>query len=122
MDFTAKEREWKTIEDKTKREEVMDLQWNIFANTLAQIELPRLSYLNGGFNYRIPLPGAIIKDGKLLANIEFPGLELRYTTDGTEPDLNSTKYKNPINVTGEVRMKAFDASGKSSRTIILNIL
>ena len=100
----------------------MDLQWNIFANTLAQIELPRLSYLNGGFNYRIPLPSTIIKDGKLLANIEFPGLELRYTTDGTEPDLNSTKYKNPINVTSEIRMKAFDTSGKRSRTIILNIL
>jgi len=118
----AKEREWETIENKIEREKVMDLQWNIFANTLAQKELPRLSYLNGGFNYRIPLPGAIIKDGKLLANIEFPGLELRYTTDGTEPDLNSTKYKNPINVTSEIRMKAFDTSGKRSRTIILNIL
>ena len=97
----------------------MDLQWNIFANTLAQKELPRLSYLYGGFNYRIPLPGAIIKDGKLLANIEFPGLELRYTTDGTEPDINSKLYENPITVSSEVKMKAFDASGKSSRTIVI---
>jgi hexosaminidase len=92
----AKERVWETIENKTERQKVMNSEWNVFANTLAQKELPRLSYLNDGFNYRIPLPGAVIKDGKLLANIEFPGLELRYTTDGAEPDIKSQLYKMPI--------------------------
>lgn len=116
----AKERQWETIEDKIRREKMMDLQWNIFANTLAQKELPRLSYLNGGYNYRIPLPGAIIENGKLLANVEFPGLELRYTTDGSEPNINSIKFESPITVSGEVRMKAFDTSGNSSRTVVLN--
>ncbi len=114
----AKERVWETIEDKDTRESAMDVQWNVFANTMAQKELPRLSYLNGGYNYRIPLPGAIIENGKLLANIEFPGLELRYTTDGSEPTVNSTKYLGPVDVTGEVKVKAFDASGKASRTSI----
>ncbi len=116
----AKERVWETMEDKEEREKAMNSQWNLFANTLAQKELPRLSYQNGGYNYRIPLPGAILENGKLLANIEFPGLELRYTTDGSEPVISSTKYEGPIGVSGKVRMKAFDASGKGSRTIVLN--
>ncbi len=113
----SKERAWETIDDKSKREKVMDSQWNVFSNTLAQKELPRLSFLNGGYNYRVPLPGAIIENGKLIANIEFPGLELRYTTDGSEPTINSTLYKVPVKISGKIRMKAFDASGKSSREI-----
>jgi hexosaminidase len=118
----AQERVWETIEDKEKREAEMLAQWNVFANTMAQKELPRLSYLNDGYNYRIPLPGAVIANGKLMANIEFPGLELRYTTDGSEPDVNSTKYVGPVDVTGEVKVKAFDASGKASRTSIAHTI
>ena len=116
----ARERDWESIEDDIKRENALNMQWNVFANTLAQSELPRYSYLKGSYNYRIPLPGAIIEKGILMANIEFPGLELRFTTDGSEPTVNSIKYINPINVNREVRMKAFDSSGKSSRTIIVN--
>ena len=115
----AKDRVWESIDDKGKREKVMNSQWNVFANTLAQKELPRLSYMNGGYNYRVPLPGAIIENGKLQANIEFPGLELRYTTDGSEPDANSVKYEGPVDVSGQVRMRAFDASGKANRSIVL---
>ena len=116
----TKKREWENIEDKAEREKVINFQWNIFANTLAQQELPRLSYLNGGYNYRIPLPGAIIENGKLQANIEFPGLELRYTTDDSEPNVNSAKYEEPIKVSGTIKIRAFDVSGKSSRTVVLN--
>ncbi|MCG8306340.1 MAG: family 20 glycosylhydrolase [Cytophagales bacterium] len=113
----AKERKWETIESAEVREKLMDEQWNVFANTLAQKELPRLSYLNGSYNYRIPLPGAVIEGGKLMANTEFPGLELRYTTDGSEPSSSARLYEGPVEVTGTVRMKAFDSSGKSSREI-----
>jgi hexosaminidase len=115
----AKERNWESIDDKYAREKAMDAEWNIFANTLAQKELPRLSYVNGSYNYRLPLPGAVIEDGKLKANIEFPGLDLRYTTDGTEPNDNSTLFEGPVEIQGQVRMKAFDASGKSSRNIVI---
>ena len=113
----AKERKWELIENSDQREILMADQWNVFANTLAQKELPRLSYLNGSYNYRIPLPGAIIENGVLKANIEFPGLELRYTIDGSEPTHTSIKYEGPAEVSGKIRMKAFDSSGKSSREI-----
>ncbi len=116
----AKEREWEIIENKNKREKSIEFHWNIFANTLAQKELPRLNYMNNGYNYRIPLPGAILENGELIANIEFPGLELRFTTDGTEPNLKSSIYDGPIKVNSQIKMKAFDASGKSSRTVVVD--
>lgn len=37
------ERSWETIADKTTREKVIQTGWNVFVNTLAQKELPRLS-------------------------------------------------------------------------------
>jgi hexosaminidase len=118
----AKERRWELIDNDERRERLMDDQWNIFANTLAQKELPRLNYLNGSYNYRIPLPGAIIENGMLMANIEFPGLELRFTTDGTEPDISSTLYAAPVEVNSPIRMKAFDSSEKASREIVPEII
>ena len=116
----AKERNWESNENKKSREQEMQKQWNTFANSLAGQELPRLKYLNSGYNYRIPLPGAVIDDGKLLANIEFPGLDIRYTTDGSEPDENSEPYTSPIKATEVIKLKAFDKSGKSSRTVTVN--
>lgn len=116
----AKERDWETIENKNEREQSMNFHWNIFANTLAQKELPRLSYFNNGYNYRLPLPGAIKENGKLLANIEFPGLELRYTIDGSEPNSNSIVFTGPVEVSSKIKMKAFDTSGKGSRTIVID--
>jgi hexosaminidase len=75
--------------------------------------------LNRGYNYRVPTPGAIIEDGKLKVNVEYPGLIVRYTTDGMEPTINSPKYENPVTVTDTVLLKSFDSSGKFSRTVKL---
>jgi hexosaminidase len=107
------------IENEQQREEVINEDYNKFANVVAQKELPRLGLLNGGYNRRISLPGAVIKEGKLYANTEFPGLEIRYTTDGSEPDVNSALYDKSVSVSGEVRLKAFDSSGKGSRTVVV---
>jgi hexosaminidase len=84
---------------------------------LAKKELPRLSYLNSGYHYRVPSPGAIVENGKLKANVEYPGLIIRYTTDGTEPTINSLRYETPVEITGTVLLKCFDVSGKSSRSV-----
>ena len=113
----TKERSWETISNQASREKAMEEGWNVFANTLAQKELPRLNKLFGGYNYRVPTPGAKIIDGKLHANSTFPGLVLRYTTDGSEPTKSSQIYKEPVLVSGKVILKAFDASGKTSKTV-----
>ena len=114
------ERKWETIENFEQREKAIADQWNIFANTLGQKELPRLSYLNGGYNYRVPLPGAVIEEGQLKANVEFPGLTIRYTTDGSEPDENASVYEGPVQVSDTVKLKSFDAAGKASRASVVS--
>jgi hexosaminidase len=112
----AAERPWETIENREAREKSIQTGWNIFANTLAQKDMPRLATLNGGYNYRVPMPGAVIENGTLKANVELPGLAIRYTTDGSEPTAQSTVYTAPVAVTGAVKLKSFDAAGRSSRT------
>jgi len=89
-------------------------QWNEFANQVGQRELDRLAYL--GYNTRLPLPGAVVKGGVLKANVNFPGLAIRYTTDGSAPNEHSARYAGPVAVKGEVKLRSFDASVRGSRT------
>lgn len=114
----AKPRNWESQSDPDIRKRQMDEGWNLFANQLAKRELPRLSGIFGGYNYRIPQPGAVIEDGMLKANIEYPGLIIRYTTDGTEPQRNSMIYEGPVRVSGKVTLKAFDLTGRSGRSVV----
>ncbi|PHN02956.1 family 20 glycosylhydrolase [Flavilitoribacter nigricans] len=95
-------------------------EWEKFANALGQRELIHLDYLSGGYNYRIPTPGAKIENGKAMANVPFPGLTIRYTTDGSEPSTASTLYAEPVAVDSLVCFKAFDQRGRSSRMICVN--
>lgn len=113
----AAPRRWETIEDRTERERAIASEWNVFANTLGQRDLPRLSYLNGGYSYRIPPPGAVIRNGLLHANVAFPGLIIRYSTNGEEPDESSPVYTNPVRVSGPVIVKCFDRAGHSGRAV-----
>src|SRR5690606_10039989 len=101
----AAPRERETIEDATVREKAGDRDWNGCANALGQKELPRLRYLNGGYKYRRAPPGVVVREGVLYANTEFPGVQIRYTTDGTEPDLTSAVWSSPVKVTGTVKVK-----------------
>ena len=110
------ERDWETIEEQEEREKATLEKWNIFTNILARKELPRLNYIFGGYTYRIPLPGAMVENGLLKANVEFPGLDLRYTTDGSDPTIESSLFTGPVEVSGTVKIRAFDAAGNNSRT------
>lgn len=114
----TKSRPWENQKKADLRKQQMDEGWNVFANALGKRELPKLSKIFGGYNYRIPQPGAVIEDGMLKANVEYPGLAIRYTTDGSEPSIQSPVYSEPTEVSGEVKLKAFDKAGRSSRTIV----
>ncbi|HEY5510329.1 MAG TPA: family 20 glycosylhydrolase [Prolixibacteraceae bacterium] len=113
------ERKWETVENKSQRDLLLSKDWNIIANALAARELPRLSKMNGGYNYRVPMSGVLVKDGMLYANVQFPGLEIRYTTDGSEPSINSLLYNGPVKISGIVRLKSFVKNGLSSRTSVV---
>jgi len=116
----ARERNWETMPEDDRSHAEIDRQWNIFANTMARRDLPRLSYIFGGYNYRIPPPGAVIENGRLQASATYPGLVIRYTLDGSEPTIYSPVYSEPVSVNGRnVLIAAFDESGRKSRTIKL---
>ena len=53
----AKSPAWAEIDDAAERRRQIDNDWNRFANRLGQIELPRLDFLAGGVQYRLPPPG-----------------------------------------------------------------
>jgi hexosaminidase len=97
----------------------MDAAWNRFANIVGQREMPRLDYIFGGFNYRLPPPGAVIKEGMLYANIDFPGLSVHYTMDGSEPGTDSPVYTGPVEVSGKVTLRSFDTRGRGSRISVV---
>jgi hexosaminidase len=112
--------EWGNMEDTGQRMEAMYRDMNRFFNLAAQQEMPRLDHIFGGFNYRLPPPGAVLKDGLLYANTNFPGITIRYTTDGLEPDSGSPLYTEPVAVSGEVMLRSFDSRGRGSRISVIH--
>ena len=112
------ERAWAAEPAWSDGNEVLQAEdWNGFTNTLGQIELKKLDHKFGGIGYRIPLPGAKFIGNELHANTGFPGLEIRYTIDGSEPDRNSTLYTSPIKINSKnIKIKSFASNGRSSRT------
>jgi hexosaminidase len=112
----AAEPAWERAPHGRAREALLATAWNEFANRLGQRELPRLCYLAGGVHYRLPPPGAVVEEGFLKASVAFPGLVVRYTTDGGEPQPGSAVFVAPVRASGTVKLKTFAASGRGSRT------
>jgi hexosaminidase len=110
---------WADIENADERGRQLDANWNEFANRLGQRELPRLDTMFGGVLYRLPPPGAKVQGGHAYANIAYPGLVIRYTTDGSEPTAASELYTAPISITASVKLKSFDTRGRGSRTVTI---
>ena len=95
--------------------------WNEFANRLGQRVLPRLDRQPRPWHYRLPPPGAVIKEGALHANVDLPGLALHYTLDGRDPTAASPRYAAPVPLAGgaRVRLASFDTNGRASRIVTL---
>jgi hexosaminidase len=111
---------WTAIEDRIARGEERGRDWNRFANCLGQRELVRLGDLAGGVSYRVPPPGAVIHDRHVIANVAYPGLEIRYTIDGTEPTAGSPRYQEPLALDKNLRLRSFDIRGNGSRTTMIS--
>lgn len=109
---------WAREKDPAKSEKLNNEALSVFFNVLGKRELPRLDFYTG-IRYRIPTPGATIKDGDVLANIQLPGFVIRYTTDGTEPTVESKVYEGPIAEKGSIKLKAFDLRGRGSLTLTM---
>ena len=69
--------------DAAKSEALYREDWSRFVNAVAKRE-PAASR-SGGDSVPDPDAGPEGGDGAVLASLEFPGMTLRYTTDGSEP-------------------------------------
>ncbi|MDD3716384.1 MAG: family 20 glycosylhydrolase [Candidatus Marinimicrobia bacterium] len=112
--------QWAQMDDAEKRLPEREKEWNRFVNKVGRHMLPRLDAEK--VHYRIPPPGAVIEGSLLKANVRFPGLILRYTLDGSEPDANSAVYTEPVGVRqGQtVKIASFNSKGRSSRVVTLS--
>jgi hexosaminidase len=111
----AKNPDWSTETNTAKSDSLYQNAWVNFLNVLGKRELPRLSYYNGGYNYRVPKPGVALQDGKYVANTQFPGLIIRYTTNGQDPDAKSKIYNDAVTNEGNtIKFRAFDTKGRGS--------
>jgi len=115
----AKQPVWEAMPAGAQRDASLHQDWNEFVNRLGVRELPRLSFLQGGVNYRLAPPGAIVSKGMLQANTEIPGEEIRYTTDNSDPTIHSRRFDGPISVSGIVKLRTFDDRGRVSQVAIV---
>ncbi|MBE9582999.1 carbohydate-binding domain-containing protein [Mucilaginibacter sp. JRF] len=113
----APDPQWATEPEIAKSEALYNQAWAAFANKVSKTELPKLDHYAGGFEYRIPTPGFVIENGLVKANIQLPGFTIRYTTDGTEPDANSSVITDSLNYTPQLNLRAFNTEGRGGRTV-----
>ena len=110
---------WATTTDSILATAYYNEAWDQFINVLSKRALPRLSYWNGGYAYRIPPAGALSSHGQLILNCALPGFAIRYSTDGSEPDISSPLYKAPITARGIIKVRVFDPAGRGGRVVIV---
>ncbi|WP_039954907.1 beta-N-acetylhexosaminidase [Vibrio caribbeanicus] len=93
-----------------------DADWAVFANTLGYKEFAKLD--RAGVYYRLPVPGAKIEAGKLVANSAFPGVMIQYSTDGTHWHNYDDGAKPSVGIGVKVRTVA--GNGRVGRAIEVN--
>ena len=69
--------------------------------------------------FDIPKAGGIIENDTLKIRQQFPGLKIRYSLDGSEPDLNSNLYDSPVKVSSsdKIVIRVFDSNGRGGNSI-----
>ena len=114
---------WPHVADPQQRIALALRDWNEFANRLGQRELPRLDRARRPWDYRLPPPGAVLRDGRLHANVALPGLAVHYTLDGRAPSAGSPRFEAPVPLGGtrEVKLASFDTRGRASRIVTLTV-
>lgn len=85
--------DWETLSG-VAEQRTFDRDLSLFYEKISVKEMPCWS--RAGVNFRLPHPGLSVKDGLLYANTPIAGGQIRYTTDGTEPTVESTLWEAPV--------------------------
>ena len=110
---------WARERDPLKAQALHTQAWSLFAHQLGSQVLPRLTREMPSLHWRIPSPGLQREGDAVRVNLQLPGLEVRYTTDGSEPTLASELVHGPIRTPLTVRAAAFAPDGRRSAVATL---
>ncbi len=108
--------DWADDIDSARASALHAQDWSRFVNILGKREAPRLDLEAPWLSYRLPSPGLSLTDDAVVANIEYPGLILRYTTDGAPPTATSPRVAGPIRDKGRITVSAFSRNGRAGRS------
>lgn len=89
----------------------------LYYEKISEIEMPY--WAKNGINFRLPHPGLLVKDGKLYANAAIQDAGIRYTTDGSEPTMQSALWEMPVECDAPVVKAKTFYQGKESLPIML---
>ncbi|MCF2857438.1 carbohydate-binding domain-containing protein [Pseudoalteromonas sp. SMS1] len=100
--LTVAERAWHKAkwEGDVRDEKALAADWQEFSATLALKELTRL--VNAGVNINLPVPGAVIENGQLLANSAFRYLAIEVSFDSGK---TWQQYTGPMSVTDSTAVR-----------------
>ena len=112
---------WMDISNNDIKREKIDIEWNKFANNVGQRVLPMVDNIFGGLSYDLPKPGGKVINDTLYANTVFPGLNIKYTLDGSIPKESSENFKSPIKINDDdiVNLRLFNNKGRGGNSIIV---
>ena len=115
------ENSWMDISNNDAKREKIENEWNKFANNIGQRVLPMVDNIFGGLAYDLPKPGGIVANDTLYANTVFPGLNIKYTLDGSNPEFSSETFTSPIKINeGDIiNLRLFDNTGRGGNSIIV---
>jgi hexosaminidase len=68
--------------------------WDDFYQRLTASHFDRM--YNMGIAFRVPFPMVTYKDGLVTAVAPYPGADVRYTVDGSEPNASSARYSGSV--------------------------
>ena len=103
-------------------DEIMTKEWSYFVNTLGHRILNHLSLLYDGVDFDLPKPGGFIKNDTLFVNSVFPGMNVRFSRDGSIPTSEDELYLKEIKVlpSESIVLRSFDQTGRGGRHIVVS--
>ena len=103
-------------------DEIMTKEWSYFVNTLGHRILNHLSFLYDGVDFDLPKPGGFIKNDTLFVNSVFPGMNVRFSRDGSIPTSEDELYLKEVKVlpTESIVLRSFDQTGRGGRHIVVS--